>query len=151
MSTILQLMNDDRNLSSLMKGIKTTDLEEVLNGPGPFTILAPVNLAFGSLAPVSYEELQRPGNSSKMADILSCHVLAEKKLLRDFYNGQKVKTIHGKELEVTVKDGEVRIHGSRILAKDRQGSNGVVHSVDTVITPIPEKLLLKEAEAVPQP
>lgn len=144
-------MNADRNLSSFMKGMKTTDLEETLSGHGPFTILGPVNLAFGNLAPTSYEELLRSGNSDKVTDILSYHVLAEKKLLRDFYNGQKVKTIHGKELEVIVKDGEVRIHGARILSKDRQGSNGVVHCIDTVITPVQEKLLSKEAAAVPQP
>ncbi|MEO6611478.1 MAG: fasciclin domain-containing protein [Chitinophagaceae bacterium] len=151
MSTILQLMNADRNLSSFMKGMKMTDLEEALSGMGPFTIIGPVNLAFGSLAPTSYEELLRTGNSSKIADILSYHVLAEKKLNRDFYNGQKIKTIHGKELEVIVKDGEVRIQGARILSKDRQASNGVVHTIDTVINPVQEKLLPKEAAAVPQP
>jgi len=135
MSTILQIANADRNLSSLMKGLKAADLEETLNGRGPFTILAPVNLAFGNLAPASFLELLKPGNTEKLSDMLSGLILTEKRLMKDFINGQKLKTINNKEVTVSVKDGEVRINGARILARDRQGSNGVVHSVDAVNIP----------------
>jgi uncharacterized surface protein with fasciclin (FAS1) repeats len=135
MSTILQIANADRNLSTLMKTLKASDLEETLNGRGPFTILAPINLAFGNLVPAAFEELLKPGNNEKLSDMLSYNILAEKRLLKDFINGQKLKTINGKEVNVTVKDGEVRINGARILARDRQGSNGVVHSVDAVSIP----------------
>lgn len=105
-------------------------MEEVLNGFGPFTILAPINLAFGNLAAYTFEDLLKPANSEVLAELLSCHILMEKRLLRDFTNGQKIKTLHGKEVSVSVKNDEVRINGAKILAKDRQGSNGVVHSVD---------------------
>lgn len=136
MSTILQIANADRNLSTLIKGLKAADLEEILNGIGPFTIFAPVNFAFSKLAPAdSFEDMIRDGNKTRISDIISYHVIAGKKMLRDFINGQKLKTINGKDVAVTVKDGEVHINGARILAKDRQGSNGIVHSVDTVNIP----------------
>jgi len=131
-STVLQIVNADRNFSSLVKGLKASDLEETLNGKGPFTILAPINLAFSNLPAPALDELLKPVNNVKLSELLSCQVLAEKRLYRDFTNGQKVKTINGKEMNVTVKDGEVRINGAKILAHDRQGSNGVVHSVDAV-------------------
>jgi|SRR5579862_6683260 uncharacterized surface protein with fasciclin (FAS1) repeats len=131
MSTILQIANADRNLSSLVKGLKAAKLEETLSDRGPFTILAPINLAFSSMSPSTFEEMLKPANSDKLSDMLSSHILAEKKLVKDFINGQKLKTINGREVNVTVKDGEVRINGAKILARDRQGSNGVVHSVDT--------------------
>ena len=136
MSTILQIANADRNLSTLIKGLKAADLEEILNGIGPFTIFAPVNFAFSKLAPAdSFEDMIRAGNKTRISDIISYHVIAGKKMLRDFINGQKLKTINGKDVAITVKDGEVHINGARILAKDRQGSNGIVHSVDTVNIP----------------
>lgn len=136
MSTILQIANADRNLSTLIKVLKTTDLEEVLNGAGPFTIFAPVNFAFSKLAPAnSFEELIRNDNKTRLSDILTYHVIAGKKMLRDFINGQKLKTINGKDVAISIKDGEVSINGAKILAKDRQGSNGIVHSVDTVNMP----------------
>lgn len=136
MSTILQIANADRNLSTLIKGLKAADLEEILNGIGPFTIFAPVNFAFSKLAPAdSFEDMIRDGNKTRISDIISYHVIAGKKMLRDFINGQKLKTINGKDVAITVKDGEVHINGARILAKDRQGSNGIVHSVDAVNIP----------------
>ena len=92
MSTILQIVNADRNLSTLIKGLKATDLEETLNGIGPFTIFAPVNLAFGKLSPEgSFEELIKDGNKIRLSDIITYHVIAGKKMLRDFTNGQKNK------------------------------------------------------------
>jgi len=136
MSTILQIANADRNLSTLIKGLKAADLEEILNGIGPFTIFAPVNFAFSKLAPAdSFEDLIRDGNKTRISDIMTYHVIAGKKMLRDFINGQKLKTINGKDIAISVKDGEVHINGAKILAKDRQGSNGIVHSVDTVNMP----------------
>jgi uncharacterized surface protein with fasciclin (FAS1) repeats len=137
MSTILQIANADRNLSALLKGLKAANLEETLNGIGPFTILAPVNLAFGNLIPPdTFENMVKHSNSnSLLSDILTYHILTGKKLLKDFRDGQKLQTVNGKELAVTVKDGEVRINGARILARDRQGSNGVVHSIDAVNLP----------------
>lgn len=136
MATILQIANADRNLSTLIKGLKAAALEDSLNGVGPFTILAPINLAFGNMNAASFEDLvKQSGNNSKLADILTYHILKGKKLLRDFRDGQKIATINGKELSITVKDGEVRINGAKILARDRQGSNGVIHSIDAVNIP----------------
>lgn len=135
MSTVLQIADGDRNLTTLIKGLKAANLEDALNERGPFTIFAPINLAFGKLAPDSFEELIKPGNKTKLSDILNYHVLAEKRLHKDLINGQKLKTVNGKEVSVTITNGEVRINGAKILTRDRQGSNGVVHSIDGVNIP----------------
>lgn len=137
MSTILEIANADRNLSALAKGLKAANMEETLNGIGAYTILAPVNLAFGNLiAPDTLESMiKQSSTNSKLSDILTYHVITGKKLVKDFRNGQKLQTVNGKELSVTFSDGEVRINGAKILAKDRQGSNGVVHSIDVVNLP----------------
>lgn len=137
MSSILQITNADRNLSTFSAGFKAANLEETINGVGPFTILAPINLAFGNLVPPdTFDNMVKESHdNNKLSDILTYHVVTGKNLVRDFSNGQKLKTVNGKELTVTVKDGEVRINGAKILAKDRQGSNGVVHSIDAVNLP----------------
>jgi|SRR5688572_1164423 len=137
MATILEIATADKNLTVMMKGLKAAKLEESLSGIGPFTILAPVNFAFGNLpAPDTFDSMVKQCSSnSKLSDLLSFHVIAGKKLLKDFRNGQKLPTINGKELSVTIADGEVRINGAKILAKDRQGFNGVVHTIDVVNLP----------------
>jgi uncharacterized surface protein with fasciclin (FAS1) repeats len=137
MATILQIINADRNLSILIKALRASDLEEKLNGHGPFTLLAPINLAFGKLVyPDTFENLVRQAdNKPRLSEILSFHVLTSKKLLKDFRDGQKLQTVNGQEIVVTVKDGKVRVNGAMILARDMQGSNGVVHSLDAVNLP----------------
>jgi uncharacterized surface protein with fasciclin (FAS1) repeats len=132
MPTVMEIVQSDQNLTKLLKCIKAAGLEETLSGVGPFTILAPVNLAFGNMEPISMDEMLKPANKEKLTGILSYHLLAGKKMMRDFTNGQKLKTIHDKEVNITVKDGEVHINGSMILNRDRQAFNGVVHSVNSL-------------------
>jgi uncharacterized surface protein with fasciclin (FAS1) repeats len=143
MSTILQITNADKNLTSLSKGLHAANLEETLNGVGPFTILAPVNMAFGNLmAPDTFDELvKQAGKSSRLSEILGYHIIPGKKLLKDFRHGQKVRTINGKDLTVTIKDDEVHINGAKILSRDKQGSNGVVHSISAVNLPVEEVIV----------
>jgi uncharacterized surface protein with fasciclin (FAS1) repeats len=138
MSTILQIATADKNLTSLVKGLKAANLEETLSGIGPFTILGPVNLAFGNLIdPDTFDDLvKQTAKNSKLSDLLTYHVLTGKKLVKDFRDGQKLQTVNGKEVTISVKDGEVLINGAKILARDRQGSNGVVHSIDAVNLPV---------------
>jgi uncharacterized surface protein with fasciclin (FAS1) repeats len=136
LSTVLEIAKADRNLTALLKGLKAANLEETLSGIGPFTILGPVNLAFGKLSAPDFENMVRQGTTTtKLSELLTYHVISGKKMIKDFRDGQKLPTINGKELVVTVKDGEVRINGALILSRDRQGSNGVVHSIDTVNLP----------------
>lgn len=134
MSTILQITGADPNLSSLAKGIKAANLEDTLNESGPFTILAPINLAFSKLSSSSFEELLKHDKNGRLSDMMSNHIVKGKKMMKDFRDGQKLTTINGKEMNITVSNDEVRINGSKILSRDRQGSNGVIHSVDAVNT-----------------
>lgn len=129
MFTVLEIARADINLTKMMAAIRVAGLEETLNEAGPFTILAPVNLAFD---PEIMNDLMKPGNSEKLSDMLSFHVLSGKKMLRDFTNGYTLKTIHGKDVRIIVKDGEIFINGSKILTRDRQASNGVIHTVNAL-------------------
>jgi len=137
MATIIDIINADRNLFMLIKGIKKSSLNNKLRGPGPFTLLAPVNLAFRNLNyPDNFETLlSESGSNERISDIIGSHVLMVKKLSKDFRNGQNFKTVSGNDVSVTVKDGDVYINGAKILARDMQGSNGVIHSIDAVIFP----------------
>jgi uncharacterized surface protein with fasciclin (FAS1) repeats len=143
MSTILQITNADKNLTSLSKGLKAANLEETLNGAGPFTILAPVNMAFGNLsAPDTFDDLvKQVSKNNRLTDILGYHIIVGKKLLKDFRNGQKLRTINGKDLSVTIKDDDVHINGAKLLSRDRQGSNGVVHYISAVNLPVEEVIV----------
>jgi uncharacterized surface protein with fasciclin (FAS1) repeats len=133
MATILQIANADRNLSLFSRGLKVSGLEEKLGEAGPFTILAPVNLALGKLTP-SYEELLRPGSNERLVNFLSAYILAGKKMVHGFRNEGTLPTIDGNQVFIRIANGEIRVNGAKILARDKQGSNGVVHLLDKTYT-----------------
>jgi len=135
MANILQIANTDRNLTLFAKGLKAVELDSKLAEPGPFTILAPVNLAFSRLASLTYEQLLEPANRAALLQLLSGYIIVGKKMLYDFRHDQKLVTLSSNPATVSAKNGSIHINGAKILAHDKQGSNGVVHLLDSTYTP----------------
>ena len=133
MSNIVDVVVADKNLATLLSGVKAAGMENVLSKPGPYTVFAPSEMAFGKLAQGELTQLLKPENKIKLTSILNSHVVVGKKSFNDFTNGQTLKTIGGKELDVKVSNGTVTVNGATIQGRDNEASNGVVHSLDTVI------------------
>lgn len=127
MATILQIAHSDKHLTLFAKGLKTAELESKLAEIGPFTILGPVNLALGRLSALTYDELLEPEHRDKLINLLSGYIIVGKKMFHDFRNDQKISMLNGKQVTVSVKNGHTLVDGAQILARDKQGSNGVVH------------------------
>jgi uncharacterized surface protein with fasciclin (FAS1) repeats len=134
MKNILDVVVADKNLATMLKSVKAAGLETELGKTGPFTIFAPTDLAFGKLATDKMTELLKPENKAKLADILNYHIVRGKTNFKDLKDGQKLKTLEGKELNVKVSNGDVTINGAKVQRRDGEASNGVVHSIDTVMS-----------------
>jgi uncharacterized surface protein with fasciclin (FAS1) repeats len=133
MSNIAQLVNVEKNMTTLKKSVHASGLDQELSGNGPFTVFAPTDIAFGKLDKGIMEKLLKPENKTKLADLLNRHVVSGKINFKDLKDGEKLKTVNGKELLVHVKDGHTSVDGAKILDRDVQASNGVIHSVETVM------------------
>jgi len=136
MSSIIDVILADRNLATILRSVQTAHLESEWSKPGPFTVFAPTDLAFGKLREGEITELLKPENRIKLTGILNSLVVEGRNNFKDFADGQKLKTVNGKELLVHVADGLVTVNGARVQARDMQADNGVVHSVDTVMMPV---------------
>jgi uncharacterized surface protein with fasciclin (FAS1) repeats len=133
MSNITQVVNEDKNMTTLKRSVIASGLDKVLSGTGPFTVFAPSDLAFEKLEKGVLENLLKPENKTKLVDVLNHHVVSGKINFNDLKDGEKLKTVNGKELRVHAKDGKVSIEGAKIQNHDVQTSNGVIHSLDTVM------------------
>jgi uncharacterized surface protein with fasciclin (FAS1) repeats len=133
MKNIADVVRTNRYLNRMSRGVSAADLVEELSAVGPFTIFAPSDLAFEKLSPGTFQDLLRSENKIQLTDFLNNHVVHGKTNFKDLKDGQKLKTVNGKELHVTVKDDAVTINGANIETKDMEGLNGVVHSLDAVI------------------
>ena len=68
---------------TLVTAVAAADLVDVLKGDGPFTVFAPVDAAFKALPAGTVESLLKPENKSKLAGILTYHVLSGKIMSSD--------------------------------------------------------------------
>jgi uncharacterized surface protein with fasciclin (FAS1) repeats len=134
MTNIVQVINAEKNMTILKKSVIASGLSSVLTGAGPFTVFAPSDNAFEKLQKGAIDSLLKPENKAKLTDLLNDHIVAGKVNFKDLKEGANLKTLNGKQLHVHVKDGHVRIQGAEILNHDLSSSNGVLHSLDTVIT-----------------
>ena len=124
-------------LSTLVAAVKAAGLVDTLNGPGPFTIFAPVNAAFDKLPAGTVETLVKPENKAKLTAILTNHVIAGKKLSSaDLAKTASLATVGGGKLSVSVSGKTITINGStKVLLADVQVANGTVFLIDSVLLP----------------
>jgi uncharacterized surface protein with fasciclin (FAS1) repeats len=133
MSNITQVVNEDKNMTTLKKSVIASGLDKTLSGTGPFTIFAPTDIAFEKMNKSVLENLLKPEHKARLTDVLNEHIVAGKIAFKDFKDGEKLRTVNGKELLVHVKDGNVSVAVVKIHAREGQASNGVVYSLDDVM------------------
>jgi uncharacterized surface protein with fasciclin (FAS1) repeats len=133
MSNITQIVNTDEDMTILKKIVFVTGLETFLSRRYPITLFAPTDTAFGKLYSGVLDNLLKPENKTELADILNYHVVWGAFLFKNLKNGEKLKTINGEELRVQVRGNNISVEGAKIQNRDVQTSNGVIHSLDTVM------------------
>ena len=133
MSNITQVVNTDKNLTTLKKGVHASDLDQLLSSTGPFTMFAPLNPAFEKLAEGTMDKLLEPKNKLTLTSLINHHVVAGKINFKDLKDGEKLKSLEGKELLVKITGNEVHIDAALIQNHDIKTTNGVVHTLDTVL------------------
>ncbi len=133
MSNITQVINVDKNMRSIKKGVHASDLDQLLSSTGPFTFFSPSDTAFEKLDKGTLESLLEPANKAKLTEILKNHIVNGKIIFQDLKDGDKLTTVNGKDLTVQVKDGVVSIGDAGVLPREAKISNGVMHLVDTVM------------------
>ncbi len=129
--------SNNPQLTTLVAAVKAAGLVDTLNGPGPFTIFAPVNSAFEKLPAGTVETLVKPESKDTLTSILTYHVIAGKKLsTADFAKGGMYATVNGAKLEVKSNGKTLTINGKTMtVLADVQVANGTVHLIDSVLIP----------------
>ncbi|WP_082463458.1 MULTISPECIES: fasciclin domain-containing protein [unclassified Sphingomonas] len=145
--TIVDNASAAPNLSTLVAAVKAADLVGTLSGPGPFTVFAPTNDAFGRLAPGMVDTLLKPENKSSLTKVLTYHVLpgvvtADDLRQRIAAGGgtATLTTVEGDPITATLVGAVITLtdvngNKSYVETADVRQSNGVVHVVNGVIVP----------------
>lgn len=120
---------------TLAAALGAAGLVDTLKGAGPFTVFAPTDDAFAKLPTGTVENLLKPENKDQLVAILTYHVVPGKVMAADVVELKEAKTVNGKMLKVTAKEGAVMIKDAKVTTTDIVASNGVIHVIDTVVLP----------------
>src|SRR5512145_1634041 len=95
------------SFKTLAKALQAAGLIETLKGKGPFTVFAPTDDAFAKLPAGTLEDLLKPENKQKLAQILTYHVVPGKVTAADVTKLTSAKTVNGKAVTIAVSGGAV--------------------------------------------
>ena len=118
--------------------LEYTGLVNDLNGPGPFTILAPPDNAFNGVGIQSVEDIRKL-NKDSLRDAMQYHVLKNRKLTTDKIptNGVDVRyeTLSGKSIYMSAltQSNAFFADGCKLLKRDIQLANGVLHVLNKMM------------------
>ena len=132
MATILEAAKSAGCFQTLLTAVEVAGLTGALEGPGPFTVFAPVDDAFAALPPGTVQTLV--DNPPQLARILKFHVLAGAHRREELTTRAEWDSLEG--APVAIRRAEpFEVKNATVLQADLQCDNGVVHVLDRVILP----------------
>ncbi len=138
---------NSKDHTTLVAAVQAAGLVETLKSAGPFTVFAPTNAAFDKLPAGTVATLVKPENKATLTKILTYHVLAGKYSSKAIIaaikkgNGKATfTTVQGGKLYASLDGGKVKLTDANggtayVTIADVNQKNGVIHVIDSVVTP----------------
>jgi uncharacterized surface protein with fasciclin (FAS1) repeats len=132
MATILETAKSAECFATLLTAVEVAGLTAALEGPGPFTVFAPVDEAFAALPPGTVQTLV--DNPSQLARILKYHVLAGAHGRANLIGKAEWPSLEGAPVPIR-RSEPFEVKNATVVNADVVCDNGVVHVIDRVILP----------------
>ncbi|MEM8885652.1 MAG: fasciclin domain-containing protein [Planctomycetota bacterium] len=142
----LEILEADPRMSRLVGLLEASGLNLALADASRFTIFAPTNEAWDEARYKQLIENPTGANREAIFAILARHVITGKHVSENPIPYEKLRTIHGAPIYLTVDDGKTRIQGIEVVEADKEAFNGLVNVITRVIPDpmeLPEKDLTK--------
>ena len=120
--------------TTFLKVVEAAGLTETFKGQEQFTIFAPTDEAFARLPEITLSSLLKPENVERLKAVLSYHVLPVKMMSSEMGKKADVPTLLGQTLKIESSNA-LRINNVNIQKADIEASNGVLHVINSVLTP----------------
>ena len=136
--------------TTLVAAVAQAGLVDTLASPGPFTVFAPTNEAFGLLGDETITALMQDAAQAQLAQILTYHVVAGAVdaatligMIEEAGGEVTLTTVEGSPLVASLDNGAVALRDelggvSYVTQTDVPQSNGVIHVINGVLVPQPE-------------
>lgn len=131
---IVKVAAASKDHSTLVSAVKAADLVNALSNAGPFTVFAPTNAAFDALPKGTLDDLLKPENKDKLADILQYHVTLSALEPEALTDGRVLGEVNGGSVTVHRNGDKIMVNDANVLGNVR-ASNGMVYVIDKVLLP----------------
>jgi uncharacterized surface protein with fasciclin (FAS1) repeats len=132
MADIVETAANSGSFKTLLTVIEAAGLLELLQSPGPYTVLAPTDEAFAKIPANTIASWLE--DIPKLKKILTYHVLFGEVLTDNFVELNSAETVEGSVVGIDTFDG-IKINDAKVLTPDILADNGVIHVIDTVLVP----------------
>jgi uncharacterized surface protein with fasciclin (FAS1) repeats len=144
---IIENAVNSKDHTTLVAAVKAAGLVDTLQGPGPFTVFAPVNAAFDALPAGTVDTLLKPENKGTLTAVLTYHVVpgrlnaqALTRMIKEQNGKAMLKTVQGEELTATLSGDMIALTDAKggtakVSIANVNQSNGVIHVIDKVLMP----------------
>lgn len=149
MNNSILTVAEDAGLTTFRTAVAQANLDDTLNGPGPFTVFAPSDEAFNALPEGTLESLMEEGMRSKLTDILTYHVIPSKVMSGELSGQMTVNTVQGQALTINAEGGTVTLtdamgNTATVVSADNEAGNGVIHVISNVLMPAEGEMMDEE-------
>jgi uncharacterized surface protein with fasciclin (FAS1) repeats len=141
-NTIVDIAAGDDRFSTLVAAVSAAGLVETLQGPGPFTVYAPINDAFAALPDGTVDTLLKPENKDQLTNVLLYHVDDRNLSAGMIPEGSNYfkPVLASERLCITKNTSGVMIGDgtgemANVIIADIKADNGVIHVIDKVLLP----------------
>lgn len=116
-------------LELFVQGLKLTGLWETLDGNDPYTVLAPVNQAMEAMGYGSWEQPFSEAELAELQNWLAMHIIPGDFATMDLFKHETLSTLNQRTLTLDTHNARVLVEKSRLLFKDQNARNGMVHMI----------------------
>ncbi len=122
------------SFKALVTSLSRGRMSYLLAEPGPFTLLAPTDSAF--YRATGYKDWQIASDIPTLKALLACHIIPGKWPASLLVRQRALRSYRGQWIEINF-DKSMEIGGAGIIRPDIHASNGILHIVDSIVTPQP--------------
>ena len=146
--TIVEVAQGNSDFSTLVEAVTTANLAETLSGDGPYTVFAPTNAAFDAVPQATRDQLMSEAGREDLSNILTYHVVEgetnaaalTQAIEAAGEEGYALTTVNGATLTAMMDGGNVVLRDAAgntatVTGTDTEASNGIIHTIDTVLMP----------------
>lgn len=130
MLNIIETVIATGSLVTMQTVIQAAGWGQMLSMPGPFTVFAPNQDAFGKLPAGSFEHLLK--DLPKLREMLAYHIVEGQVTEAELGKYPSMRMLRGNNIGIALHNG-IKINQANLIKADIICKNGVIHIIDAVL------------------